>query len=217
MFKKTHKITRDYFSVTNKEASGLLVVFVGILFFLLSPLIFPLFPNKLEEFSNQQDQRMLDSLVSIIEQAYDTPSKTTGTSPTAQERLNINTVSLSQLRAIQLLETKIAERLIKFRDKLGGFHSTEQLNEVYGLKKELRDKLKAIFFVEEDFEVKKIALNTDGFKTLVAHPYLSSAECKLIFSNYRDQHKTIREIDTLVRDGIIDSKKAQKLIYYVSF
>jgi len=217
LFKKIHKVTRDYFSLTNKEASGLLVVFVGILFFLLTPLTFSWFPNKLENFSNKQDQQMLDSLVTIIDQAYVPESKTTEVFPTNQELLNINTISLSKLKTIKHLETKIAERIIKFRDKLGGFHSTEQLDEVYGLKKALCEKLKAIFFIEDSFEVKKIAINSDNFKTLVSHPYLSSAECKLIFSSYRDQHKTINNINTLVRDGIIDSKKAQKLTYYLRF
>ena len=120
MLNKLHKITRDYFSLTNKEASGLLVVFVAILFFSLTPLTFSLFPNKLDRFTNEKDQRMLDSLVAIIDKAYDyDTSKHKGEFSSKHEPIDINTISLSKLKAFAILELKIAERIVKFRDKLG--------------------------------------------------------------------------------------------------
>ncbi len=50
--------------------------------------------------------------------------------PTA---FDINTADTTQLAELRGIGSKLSARIVKYRDALGGFHSTEQYVEVYGL------------------------------------------------------------------------------------
>jgi len=192
MLKKIHKTTRDYFSLTNKEASGLLVVFLFILFFILSPLTFSWFPNHISNKVQIEDQQKLDSLVAILDQAYQiSQNKSINFSldqkqknkegSSAKLKYNINTIALSSLLSFKLTDEKLSKRIIKFRDKLGGFYSIAQLDEVYGLKRPELTQIKKFLYVEDTFVPLKLQINEASFKEILSHPYLSYDEVKLIF------------------------------------
>lgn len=106
-------------------------------------------------------------------------------------------------------------RIIKYRDRLGGFISTDQLTEVYGLDTAVIHELKKKSFVTENFEPKTIKINTATEKELAAHPYVKYPMAKAIAA-YRFQHGSFQSIDDLTKIAIIDLPTFKKIKPYLS-
>jgi DNA uptake protein ComE-like DNA-binding protein len=126
------------------------------------------------------------------------------------EKFDINTVTAEGLRSIQGIGEVLSLRIIKFRNKLGGFISIGQCEEVYGLEREVIKRLSKQIFIEKDFAPKKININTATIKELVAHPYMSY-ECSKIIVRYREKHgcySSIKEVSKFFEKNNIKYKKA---------
>lgn len=126
-------------------------------------------------------------------------------------KININTASAEELKKLKGIGDKLSLRIVKYRDKLGGFYSVEQIKEVYGIKPETFQQIKPHLFCKG--EVKKVNVNTASFKELVRHPYLSYKDVKAIFK-FRDKNIPLSQ-EKLVE--ILGKEKAEKLFHYVNF
>ena len=107
---------------------------------------------------------------------------------------DINTADTSLLIALPGIGSKLANRIISFRDKLGGFYSIAQVKETYGL-------TDSTFLIVQPYllitsPVKMINLNTAGELELKNHPYIGWNLAKTIIS-YREQHGRFRDIADL--------------------
>jgi competence protein ComEA len=105
-----------------------------------------------------------------------------------------------------------ARRILKYGSMLGGYVSVEQLKEVYGFPEELFEKVKP-FFVVTAAPVKKINLNTDDFKIINKHPYISYALTKLIF----DWRRKTTITATNIKDILNDEALYKKMLPYLAF
>jgi DNA uptake protein ComE-like DNA-binding protein len=131
-------------------------------------------------------------------------------------RFNINEADHVQLQMIYGIGPTYSERIIKYRKYLGGFHSLQQLNEVYGLQKEEIDSLKKYTFVDREHRVKTLNLNQLDADSLVKHPYISYKEANLIV-NYRKQHGNFKSVADLLSIKVLDSAWIKKVSPYVTF
>jgi DNA uptake protein ComE-like DNA-binding protein len=131
----------------------------------------------------------------------------------------IKVVELNSVDSIGLLPLPgigpaYAKRILKYRSLLGGYYSIEQLREVYGFTDTLFQVVKN--YVKADpLLVTKIDLNTEDFKKLNAHPYISYEDTKTIF-NYRRKNGPITRLEHL-RICIPDEEQLKKLIPYLGF
>lgn len=128
-------------------------------------------------------------------------------------KIDINNASAKELQRVQGIGPGYSERIIKYRDKLGGFTYPEQLFEVWGVKEEAVVSLidEAIF----SGEIHKIALNTDSLKDLYRHPYIDYNTAKAIF-NYQRQRGGLDSIGQLKEIKIISDSLYQKIYPYLS-
>jgi len=55
--------------------------------------------------------------------------------------LNLNKVDSAQLEGLPRLGPVLAARICKFRESLGGYHSTDQLKEIWGLQPEVAEEV----------------------------------------------------------------------------
>ena len=70
------------------------------------------------------------------------------------ERISLNSASKEELISIKGIGIKTAERIINFRNKLGGYSALDQLDEVYGLDSLIKAEKQNYFFIETSLIVK---------------------------------------------------------------
>ncbi|RKX59198.1 MAG: hypothetical protein DRP29_05115 [Thermodesulfobacteriota bacterium] len=67
----------------------------------------------------------------------------------SQEKINLNEATFKELKSLPGIGPKIAQRIIKFREKYGPFNSIEDLLKVKGIGKKKLEILKNYLTVEE--------------------------------------------------------------------
>lgn len=107
--------------------------------------------------------------------------------------VELNTIDSAGLLPLPGIGSGFAKKIIKYRGLLGGYYKTEQLKEVYGFSDSLYRIIKSYVKADPSL-VTKIDLNTEDFKKLNSHPYISYEETKALF-NYRRKngHITTKE------------------------
>lgn len=129
---------------------------------------------------------------------------------------DLNTADTTQLKQIRGIGAVISERIVKFRNSLGGFHSIEQVKEVYGIKEEVYSELQKYAKLSKGFDVKKININTADMNTLKAHPYIGYKHAPIIV-NYREQHGKFKTAEDLLKIKVLDEAQINKLKPYLDF
>ena len=130
----------------------------------------------------------------------------------SQSIVELNAADSLTLIAIKGIGPTFAKRILKYRSILGGYASIEQLKEVYGFTDELYEQVKSSFTLNTSL-IKKLNINTDNFKTINKHPYLSYEITKAIFDSRR---KTVINLTNL-KDILHDDAQYQKLMPYLVF
>ncbi len=108
--------------------------------------------------------------------------------------LEINRADSTDFKQLKGIGNVLSKRIIKYRTKLGGFWSVQQLAEVYGIEKELIAGLSSQIVVEE--AVVKMNINTATIEELGNHPYVTYSIAKAIV-NYRNQHGPFHAVNEL--------------------
>lgn len=128
---------------------------------------------------------------------------------------DINTADTTQLKAVYGIGTKLAQRIINYREKLGGFVSIQQLKEVYGLDSTVVKKVIQKFRVEEGFVPRQVNVNTADAFALAKHPYLKKNVAQAIVT-YRFQHGAFTSLDDLLKIQLITSDDLARLKPYLT-
>ena len=130
-------------------------------------------------------------------------------------KFDINKADTSQLMSVDGIGTKRSQRIVKYRDALGGFISMDQIPEIFGLDSVVVRKLLDATFIAEDFEQVTININTSDEKRLASHPYLTNAAARSIVA-YRFQHGEFKTIEDLRNIHALDEKTIQKITPYLT-
>ncbi len=129
--------------------------------------------------------------------------------------IDLNVADSSELTRLSGIGPVLASRIVKYRNRIGGFADAAQLSEVYGIKPELVEKLTPQLSADRSL-IRKIAINTATFKDLVSHPYIGEQQTKGIL-NYKKLQGRINGLDELVRNNILTREEADKIEPYISF
>jgi DNA uptake protein ComE-like DNA-binding protein len=109
---------------------------------------------------------------------------------------NINKATAEDFKTINGIGSAFSERIIKYRSKLQGFSFHNQLYEIWGLEKEVADRVLSVFNIKTKPLIKKENVNTLEFKQLLKNPYVDYKLCKMIFE-YRDEVAELQDITEL--------------------
>ena len=130
------------------------------------------------------------------------------------EPLNLNLADSIQFQQIRGIGAVLARRIIKYRERLGGFARTDQLYEVYGLDSTVVERLLKTSFLDNN-SFKKLNINTSDEKMLSSHPYFSKKIARAIVT-YRFQHGNYRSVDDLRGINVLDEKAMSKIYPYLT-
>lgn len=130
-------------------------------------------------------------------------------------KFNLNEADTLQLEKIYGIGPTLARRIVRYRERLGGFISQEQLLEVYGLDTVVVEKIQAASYLPDPPAVKKINLNTADEQRMAAHPYFGRKIARGIVT-YRFQHGNFKSVDDLGKIPLIDKNNLGKLFPYVT-
>ncbi len=128
--------------------------------------------------------------------------------------IDINTADSSLFEQQKGIGPTLASRIIKYRNRLGGFVSAEQIKEVWNFPDSTYQSLKEQFVVNS-ISVNKININTADFKTLGTHPYINYTYAKVIEA-YRKQHGNFKAISDLKKTVVIRDSIFLKMEPYIT-
>lgn len=113
--------------------------------------------------------------------------------------LDINRATLEAWQSLPGIGTVRAQKIVYFREKLGGFASVEQVGESRGLPDSVFQLIRPMLAAASPI-FRKINLNTATADELGAHPYFDKRQASLILA-YRAQHGAFRSVGELANIG----------------
>ena len=98
--------------------------------------------------------------------------------------IDLNSADSVSLLPLPGIGPVLAGRIVRYRNLLGGYFTVNQLQEVYGLSNETLDRIRSRLETDGT-ALRKIDLDTAGFRELLRHPYLDLEQVKS-FVQFRD-------------------------------
>ncbi len=129
-------------------------------------------------------------------------------------KININTADTSELDNIKGISFGTASRMLRYKERLGGYINKEQFKEVWGMDSNTYEVLIANTLIEQNAQ-KRININKADLKTLGTHPYIGYKLAKLIV-NYRTQHGDYVSVQDLFKIHVMNEEIFSKIEAYIS-
>lgn len=133
--------------------------------------------------------------------------------PVPPKSIDINTADTTAFISLPGISSKLAGRIVGFREKLGGFYSIDQIGETYGLQDSVFQKIKPRLTVTTS-ALRKININTADANVLKTNPYIRWNIANAIFQ-YRQQHGNYTSLNDLKNIALINEELFNKLQPYL--
>ncbi len=130
--------------------------------------------------------------------------------------IDINTASLGDLIKVYGIGEVTAQRILSYKEILGGFVAMEQLNEVWGLSPEVLANLNKQFQVKSTLGIKKYDINNASIKELAQFPYFKYTIARQIVM-YRSMNGDIHNIEDLTKIKGMPNDKIKIIVLYLEF
>jgi len=182
--------------------------------------------NSAKDFQNVT--KISDSLLAVIAPYFKFPDWVArkGTNnykqypkPTFEKKetikvIDINLATQEDLVKIYGIGPALSERILKEKEKYGGFVSMEQMGFIWGLSPEVVENLNKYFKISVIPNVKKININTASVKELAQFPFFRYQLAKEIVT-FRSMNGEIHTAEDLVKIKGFPVEKANVIIKYL--
>lgn len=128
--------------------------------------------------------------------------------------IDLNKSSVEDFTKINGIGPFYAKQIIRYREQLGGYHSKEQLLEVWKMNLETYEKLKDYIFIQKGV-INKISLNSTNINELNNHPYLNWNQANSIIK-MKEQRGGFKSISDIKESILIDEETFEKLVPYLT-
>ena len=129
--------------------------------------------------------------------------------------VELNSADTTTLMLLHGIGPTFANRIVRYRNRLGGFIRKEQLLEVYGFTPELLDHIEPYLHIEPD-SLRRIPVNSIPLKQLVKHPYIEYYQARDIV-NLRNRGVRFSSVDDLRAVPSMADSTLDRLLPYLSF
>ena len=176
--------------------------------------------NSAEEF--QRVTGISDSLLRRIAPAFRFPEWVKNKSKESEqktavqhiEKQDINTATQEELMKIYGIGEGFSNRILKYKEKLQGFTYIDQVAEVYGLEKEVYERVAARFEVKTPPVIVKKDLNAISRYDLSKIPYIKYGESNKIIG-LRSEVGMFKHLDDLLQIEGFDEARIKRLALYL--
>jgi len=151
-----------------------------------------------------------------LEQHLILPYKPTSKRKNQKSYLSINKARIIDIKNSAGLDGALPGRVIRYRNKLGGYVSENQYEEIYGLTKDQVRQLKLHFYISKNFVPHKINVNNCSLEDLSKHPYISEDLANAIV-RYREINGSLQGIEELSTFSLVNEQQRNKLFPYLEF
>jgi competence ComEA-like helix-hairpin-helix protein len=155
------------------------------------------------------DYERLEPYISIPANTYYTKKAAPG------EVIEINSADSARLTMIHGIGPVFAMRIIRYRERIGGFYNKEQLKEVFGIDDAKYAEIENGIAVKSK-KITQINVNATTFNQLRQLPYLSFKQMNAILE-YHNQHGDYASIDDMKNIAILDDGILRKIEPYLVF
>lgn len=141
-----------------------------------------------------------------------------GSQPSRQEPLpeiDLNTCDSLELLMLPGIGPAFSSRIVRFRERLGGYVDKRQLMEVYGMDSLRFTKILPYLKLSLN-TLKKIQVNRASFYDLSGHPYITAKDAYLVLK-YREQHPPLKYAEEFFAIFPYEIVHSKKLIHYLDF
>jgi len=130
--------------------------------------------------------------------------------------ININTATVEQWKALPMIGDALSSRIVKYRDKIGGFRTIEQVRTTYGVSDSTFALIKPFLTITNAAQTSpqqpssassftKININTATEATLKSNPAIKENIAKAIVI-YRQQHGKFSSVEDLKKIVFINEQ-----------
>lgn len=175
--------------------------------------------QRIYGFRKQDVERLLPFVnIEPAEKSFQQPASFTVENKSESKKstvflLDINSADTTEWKRLVGIGSKLSQRIVNFRSKLGGFASIEQVGETFGLPDSTFQKIKQQLQVNPS-SVKRINVNTATIDELKAHPYIKYPLANAIVQ-YRNEHGSFKSVEDLQKLGAIDGQLFKKITPYL--
>lgn len=163
-----------YFRYNKTERAGIRTMMIIILIVFSFPAVLQSFVNKDLSVDDDALVTCRDDSLKLVRKNYKRPIKRY-----TDEQIDLNTADTSLLKKVRGIGSYYANKIVKFRERAGGFYELSQLKDVK-LHEGTYEKICKQFIVDSS-AIKHFDFDTISFKNLLRNPYFDYETVKKIF------------------------------------
>ena len=129
----------------------------------------------------------------------------------AGEHIVLNTADTTQLKTIPGIGSYFARKVVQYGQRLGGYVSVDQLDEIENFPLDAKD-----YLVIENAQPHKMNVNSFSLNDLKKHPYINFYQARAI-TDYRRLHGPLKSLNDLRLSKDFPPEVIARLLPYVEF
>ena len=128
--------------------------------------------------------------------------------------MELNSADTSDLIRIYGVGEKLSMKILKYKKRLGGFITLEQLREIKGIDSSNYSEIIKHFYISDTSLLKKLNLNSVTLQELGTHPYIGYRIGEKIIA-YREQHGNYERVEDVLKIITITKGDLERMRRYV--
>lgn len=133
---------------------------------------------------------------------------------TSNVKIELNQATQKDLIQIHGIGPVYSSIITEYRKRLGGYYSFDQIEEAYEFPDSTMTILRNALELDTSY-ISKLNVNTTTFKELLAHPYISYEDTKILYPylEARRPWQNLKELDNIM---VLDKDVLKKILPYLS-